>query len=331
MTGTLSSVVSAFFAESPHFSVCLLQLVRPTHFSQMFRLALSRSSVFLAAAAGAVAVGFSHRAGTVMRAQPAQDSAVTDNSHRTRIPRQSPLAENASSTTLFSQATSAALAPSHPSPCRSLAFPHTHSAACSMQLSSIEEGREKDKDRLQAPAEAATGADGATGALSAAEEVAGGLQMTPAQATQCEAWKQQAIHKSRKVNYLFRSLKRAGCDANPLTFIHCTACAAHLNGAMFHSADGHVATLMCGNRVKDFRTFDTVLTHELLHAYDHCRAHIDPTNLAHHACMEVRAASLSGDCQWRNEALIGNIKVAGQHTVSMGKGQNVSNLFDSGE
>ena len=39
------------------------------------------------------------------------------------------------------------------------------------------------------------------------------------------------------------------------------------------------------------------LTHELVHAYDHCRAYVDWSNCVHHACSEVRAANLSGDCK----------------------------------
>lgn len=39
------------------------------------------------------------------------------------------------------------------------------------------------------------------------------------------------------------------------------------------------------------------LTHELVHAYDHCRAgNLDWTNCQHHACSEIRAAALSGKC-----------------------------------
>lgn len=40
---------------------------------------------------------------------------------------------------------------------------------------------------------------------------------------------------------------------------------------------------------------DNALTHELIHAYDHCRAaSLDWASLEHHACSEIRAASLSG-------------------------------------
>ncbi|XP_072257531.1 mitochondrial inner membrane protease ATP23 homolog isoform X2 [Pyxicephalus adspersus] len=45
-----------------------------------------------------------------------------------------------------------------------------------------------------------------------------------------------------------------------------------------------------------------VVTHELIHAFDHCRAHVDWfTNVQHLACSEIRAANLSGDCSISNE------------------------------
>eukprot|EP00003_Mantamonas_plastica_P018241 TRINITY_DN298_c0_g4_i2.p1 TRINITY_DN298_c0_g4~~TRINITY_DN298_c0_g4_i2.p1 ORF type:complete len:113 (+),score=0.07 TRINITY_DN298_c0_g4_i2:162-500(+) len=49
------------------------------------------------------------------------------------------------------------------------------------------------------------------------------------------------------------------------------------------------------------------ITHELVHAYDHCRAEVDWTNLEHHACSEVRAANLSGDCYMTRELMRGNL------------------------
>lgn len=40
------------------------------------------------------------------------------------------------------------------------------------------------------------------------------------------------------------------------------------------------------------------ITHELIHAYDTCRAVVDPADCRHIACTEVRAANLSGDCDF---------------------------------
>ena len=72
---------------------------------------------------------------------------------------------------------------------------------------------------------------------------------------------------------------------------------------------------MCGNRIRSFESFETVLTHELIHAFDHCRAEVDVTDLRHHACTEVRAASLSGDCLMRNEVKLGNFNFTAQQPV----------------
>lgn len=50
------------------------------------------------------------------------------------------------------------------------------------------------------------------------------------------------------------------------------------------------------------------IVHESIHVYDHCRAVVDwDGNCAHHACTEVRAAALSGDCSMTNELYRGNL------------------------
>ncbi|EOD22780.1 hypothetical protein EMIHUDRAFT_443999 [Emiliania huxleyi CCMP1516] len=55
------------------------------------------------------------------------------------------------------------------------------------------------------------------------------------------------------------------------------------------------------------------VAHEMIHAYDDARARLDWTNLVHHACTEIRAANLSGDCSfWRevNRANVSPLRVA---------------------
>ena len=61
--------------------------------------------------------------------------------------------------------------------------------------------------------------------------------------------------------------------------------------------------LLCQNRLsgKSQDYLDTVLAHELVHAFDFCRAETDFTSTSHHACTEVRAANLSGECSWWRE------------------------------
>lgn len=43
------------------------------------------------------------------------------------------------------------------------------------------------------------------------------------------------------------------------------------------------------------------VSHELVHAFDDCRARVDWSNCRHIACTEVRAANLSGDCDFSTE------------------------------
>lgn len=46
---------------------------------------------------------------------------------------------------------------------------------------------------------------------------------------------------------------------------------------------------MCHNTVQDAREFENMLVHELVHAFDHCRAaDMSWQNCRHHACSEAR-------------------------------------------
>lgn len=56
-------------------------------------------------------------------------------------------------------------------------------------------------------------------------------------------------------------------------------------------------------------SFESTLIHELVHAYDMCSAKLDWKNCLHHACTEVRASTLSGECSIASELLRGNINV----------------------
>jgi len=74
--------------------------------------------------------------------------------------------------------------------------------------------------------------------------------------------------------------------------------------------------VLCSDNVERFRlSADHVkraVLHELIHAYDECRAVVEPTNCEHVACTEVRAALLSGDCDWANEVQRRNLGFKGQ-------------------
>merc|ERR1719272_446361 len=72
--------------------------------------------------------------------------------------------------------------------------------------------------------------------------------------------------------------------------------------------------VLCQNMIRSEREMTDVLTHELIHAYDHCRGKVDFNNPRHLACTEIRAASLSGDCkmwkEWLNRL---NFGLQGHH------------------
>ena len=57
---------------------------------------------------------------------------------------------------------------------------------------------------------------------------------------------------------------------------------------------------------RDLRQVSASIRHELIHAFDDARADVDPTNCLHHACSEIRAARLSGECSITEEILRGN-------------------------
>lgn len=53
-----------------------------------------------------------------------------------------------------------------------------------------------------------------------------------------------------------------------------------------------------------------VMTHELIHAFDHCTAKVNWKDREHHACAEIRAVTLSGECKITRELRRGNFGFA---------------------
>jgi inner membrane protease ATP23 len=133
----------------------------------------------------------------------------------------------------------------------------------------------------------------------------------------CEQLKTQAIQKGRLVTYMLRAMARSGCAIEPEEFIQCVPCEQGGNFmALTHKDDeGNVNVWICQNTVSGQKLPDMErsITHELIHSFDHCRAHVDLTDCRHHACTEIRAANLSKDCSWWNEWKRGNRSFKDQH------------------
>lgn len=65
---------------------------------------------------------------------------------------------------------------------------------------------------------------------------------------------------------------------------------------------------LCQEHVAGQKHADTILSHELIHAIDMCRAKLDPLhNCMQLACTEIRAENLSGECNMYWELLRGRL------------------------
>ncbi|SCU78066.1 LANO_0A01992g1_1 [Lachancea nothofagi CBS 11611] len=79
--------------------------------------------------------------------------------------------------------------------------------------------------------------------------------------------------------------------------IICDVCPEWRSGG-FHPELG---ILLCQNRIRDKWHLEDTLAHEMVHYYDNTRWQVDWLNLKHHACSEIRASSLSGECRFMQE------------------------------
>ncbi|KAK5138416.1 Mitochondrial inner membrane protease atp23 [Meristemomyces frigidus] len=65
--------------------------------------------------------------------------------------------------------------------------------------------------------------------------------------------------------------------------------------------DPETGIKLCANEFRNRGHLEDTLAHEMVHAYDHLRFKLDPYDLRHAACMEIRASTLSGECRWARE------------------------------
>lgn len=118
----------------------------------------------------------------------------------------------------------------------------------------------------------------------------------------CDKYKQSLLKTSPIVVFMIEHLRRIGVDIQP-NAIHCYPCTPQRGGGF---SPNH-GILLCSNRIFSYQQMEDTLTHELLHSWDHHRFKVDWNNLKHHACSEIRAANLSGDCKFFRELKRGNL------------------------
>ncbi|PKI82797.1 Mitochondrial inner membrane protease atp23 [Malassezia vespertilionis] len=129
----------------------------------------------------------------------------------------------------------------------------------------------------------------------------------------CEQWKNDLLRTSPMVRFMVKHLTIIGCDPvrprpasallPPKLLI--AACPPDIAGgfspAPANKDPSEAGILLCANRIYSKAHLEDTLAHEMIHWWDSCRFKVDWNDLRHHACSEVRAASLSGDCRWTRE------------------------------
>ncbi|XP_057613950.1 mitochondrial inner membrane protease ATP23 homolog isoform X1 [Chionomys nivalis] len=115
----------------------------------------------------------------------------------------------------------------------------------------------------------------------------------------CPLMLQKTLETNPYVKVLLDAMKHSGCAVNKGRHFSCEDCDGNVSGGFDASASQIV---LCQNNIRNQAHMSRVVTHELIHAFDHCRAHVHWfTDVRHLACSEIRAASLSGDCSLLNE------------------------------
>ncbi|KAK2462891.1 hypothetical protein APHAL10511_005089 [Amanita phalloides] len=129
------------------------------------------------------------------------------------------------------------------------------------------------------------------------------------QTRNCEKTKEYLKNYSPAVVFMLKHLKSSGCEVPPSN-IFCAPCdMTHAGG---YSPE-HGAVVLCAGHFFSQTHMEHTLVHELIHLYDHCKFKVDWKNLRHHACSEIRANSLSGDCRYTRELRRGFVAFSKQH------------------
>ena len=144
--------------------------------------------------------------------------------------------------------------------------------------------------------------DGSTGVTSSGNK---GLPPLPRSSQRkCEELVASTLANSPRVHVLLSKMRERGCAAAEAALVSCEDIFG--GAAVAGGFDPVTCRVLMNPRVPlshlNAGDFTRALTHELVHAFDSCRAVVDPERCAHIACTEIRAANLSGDCDFFAEA-----------------------------
>uniref|UniRef100_A0A0W0EZP0 Mitochondrial inner membrane protease ATP23 n=1 Tax=Moniliophthora roreri TaxID=221103 RepID=A0A0W0EZP0_MONRR len=134
----------------------------------------------------------------------------------------------------------------------------------------------------------------------------------------CEKMKKDLMDNSPIVTFMLKHLRLSGCQV-PETNIFCGTCEMTpvAGGGVVAHAGGFIpepgAVKLCAGHFFNKKHMEHTMAHELVHLYDQCKFNVDWNNLRHHACSEIRANNLSGDCRYTRELRRGILSFTKQH------------------
>lgn len=107
----------------------------------------------------------------------------------------------------------------------------------------------------------------------------------------CNEYKEYMLQYSPGVRFMLDEVNKVG--KFDTSAINCDVC-DDTKGGGFHPDLG---ILLCANWIRSKYQLEDILTHELVHVYDYKKFDVDLHDLNHHACTEIRASMLSGECR----------------------------------
>ncbi|ODV93632.1 hypothetical protein PACTADRAFT_51408 [Pachysolen tannophilus NRRL Y-2460] len=113
----------------------------------------------------------------------------------------------------------------------------------------------------------------------------------------CYEYRDWMLSYSPTVRFMIEQIDKVAKNSNEKFSsqkIVCEECNDNTKGGGFHPELG---ILICQDKILDKWHLEDTLSHELIHYYDNLKFKVDWFNLKHHACSEIRASSLSGECR----------------------------------
>ncbi|KAK0928738.1 Mitochondrial inner membrane protease atp23 [Friedmanniomyces endolithicus] len=117
----------------------------------------------------------------------------------------------------------------------------------------------------------------------------------------CDKDKAWLFAYSPVIRFMKHNIDLLGPDSGTASItpenVRCRRCDTKQSGGF----DSEYGILVCANHLRNRGRLEDTIAHEMVHAYDHLRFKLDPYDLRHAACMEIRASTLSGECRWTRE------------------------------